>query len=309
VSYPPAVARFPSELRASLSIVEKLESVRADRTLSRSGLWATGPRQLALPFEARGLSEVLIASGSLRLTPDYDLLAWLCERWAQRPTPSGIMRPTLYEVGSDLYKGPPSGENYRDLVAAGDRLAFVTVRVAGVDALTGEPGDYETIGHLLDFARPDKGRSNGVRRLSVELSGWLRRAIDSGAPVRIPWRTLRLFGRNQQLAKRLWIYLAAERWKRCGDGRCEGCWIACGDRLEASLGMDYDRARAARAALKRACEAIRRTDARYAAGSLGVVKFGRSWRIQAERPTWEEWRELRPEHEQARRAISAALLD
>ncbi len=72
--------------------------------------------------------------------------------------------------------------------------------------------------------------------------------------------------------------------------------------------MDYDRPRDARSALKRACEAIRRTDARYAAGNLAVVKFGRSWRVQGERPTWEEWRELRPEHEQARKAISAALL-
>ena len=300
---------MPSDAAVRLTFVGKLESVRADRTLSRSGLWATGPRQLALPIEARGLSEVLIASGSLRLTPDYDLLAWLCERWAQRPTPSGIMRPTLYEVGSDLYKGPPSGKDYRTLRESVWRLGGVTVEIAGIDALTGEPGDYETRGKLLSIARSRLKQPAGTDRLSVELDGWLRRAIDGGAPVRIPWRTLRLFGRNQQLAKRLWVYLAAERWKRCGDGKREGCWIACGDRLEASLGMDYDRPRDARAALKRACEAIRRTDARYAAGNLAVVKFGRSWRIQAERPTWEEWRELRPEHEQARKAISAALLD
>jgi hypothetical protein len=292
-----------------LTFVEKLQSVRADRTLSRAGLWATGPRQLALPIEARGLSEVMIASGSLRLTPDYDLLAWLCERWAQRPTPSGVMRPTLYEIGSDLYKGPPSGKDYRTLRESVWRLGGVTVEIAGIDALTGEPGDYETRGKLLSIARSRLNQPAGTDRLSVELDGWLRRAIDSGAPVRIPWRTLRLFGRNQQLAKRLWIYLAAERWKRCGDGKREGCWIACGDRLEASLGMDYDRHRDARAALQRATVAIRRTDARYAAGSLEVVKFGRSWRIQAERPTWEEWRQLRAEHERARRAITAALLD
>ncbi len=52
----------------------KLESVRADRTLSRSGLWATGPRQLTLPVEARGLSEVVCASGSLAISPDYSVL-------------------------------------------------------------------------------------------------------------------------------------------------------------------------------------------------------------------------------------------
>ncbi len=287
--------------------MEKLTSVRADRTLSRSGLWATGPRQLTLPIEARGLSEVVIASGSLRLTPDYDVLAWLCERWAQRPTPSGIMRPTLYEIGSDLYGGPPSGENYRDLLAAGERLAFVTVRIAGVDALTGEPGDYETVGHLLDFARPDEGQPNGIRRLSVELSGWLRRAIDGGAPVRLSWRTLRAFHRNEQLAKRLWIYLAAERWKAAGTRDREGTWIACGDRLFAALGMDYGRHRDARAALARACRTIHRVDARYAAGTLELRKLGRSWRIDAERPTWESWRELKPEYEEARRVITASF--
>lgn len=297
---------FPSDERVSLPLVEKLTSVRADRTLSRSGLWATGPRQLTLPIEARGLSEVVIASGSLQLTPDYDLLAWLCERWAQRPTPSGVMRPTLYEIGSDLYGGPPSGENYRDLLAAGERLAFVTVRIAGIDALTGEPGNYETVGHLLDFARPDEGRPNGVRRLSVELSGWLRRAIDAGAPVRLSWRTLRAFHRNEQLAKRLWIYLAAERWKPAGTLEREGTWIACGDRLFAALGMDYGRHRDARAALKRACATVRRVDPRYAAGTLELRKLGRSWRIDAERPSWEIWQAERGEHERVRRALREA---
>jgi hypothetical protein len=68
--------------------------------------------------------------------------------------------------------------------------------------------------------------------------------------------------------------------------------------------MDYDRPRAARAALKRACLTIRRVDARYAAGALDVVQIGRgNWRIAAERPTWEAWRELRVEHEAVREAI------
>ncbi len=283
------------------------EAVRADRTLSRCGLWAVGPRQLALPIEARGLSEVTIASGGLQLTPDYDVLAWLCERWAAHPTPSGVMRPTLYELGRDLYAAAPGGTDYRTLRASLWRLAGITVEIAGIDALTGEPGDVETRGGLVSVARP-RVHANGGDRISVELDGWLRRAISDGAPVRIPWRTLRLFGRNQQVAKRLWIYLAAERWKRCGDGRREGCWIACGDRLEAALGMDYKRPVDARVALRRACQAIRRTDARYAAGSLEVVKFGRSWRIQAERPTWEDWRELRDEHAAVRAVFETSPL-
>jgi hypothetical protein len=48
---------------------------------------------------------------------------------------------------------------------------------------------------------------------------------------------------------------------------------------------------------------VRRVDARYAAGALELTQLGRSWRIQAERPTWEAWRELRAEHEAVREAI------
>jgi|AntDryMetagUQ889_1029465.scaffolds.fasta_scaffold05142_2 hypothetical protein len=219
------------------------------------------------------------------------------------------MRPTLYEIGSDLYDVPPSGKHYRDLNAALSRLATVSLTVRGIDGETGEPHPDAFIqGGLLDWTSKAASMHAGTDRPGIQLAGWLRGVLDRGAPVRLDWRTLRSFDHNQQLAARLWVYLGAEGWKRCGDGRREGCWVACGDRLEAALGMEYAQHRQARAALKRACEVIRRTDARYAAGSLAVVKFGRSWRVQGERPTWEEWRELRPEHEQARKAISAALL-
>jgi hypothetical protein len=286
----------------------KLESVRADRTLSRSGLWATGPRQMTLPVEARGLSEVVCASGSLAISPDYSVLAWLCERWIARPTESGWMRPTLYEIGSDLYDVPPSGKHYQDLRAALSRLATVSLTVRGIDGETGEPHPDAFIQDgLLGWTSRTASLHLGTDRPGIQLAGWLRGVLDRGAPVRLDWRTLRAFDENQKLAARLWVYLSAERWKRFGDGRREGCWIACGDRLEASLGMEYERRRKAREALKRACEAIRHVDARYVAGSLAVVKLGHSWRIQAERPTWEEWRGLRSEHEQARKAISEGL--
>jgi hypothetical protein len=39
------------------------------------------------------------------------------------------MRPTLCEIGCGLYEAPPSGENYSDLLAAGERLAFVAITV------------------------------------------------------------------------------------------------------------------------------------------------------------------------------------
>ena len=284
----------------------KLTSVRADRTLSRSGLFATGPRQLTLPIEARGLSEIVIASGSLRVTPDYDVLAWLCERWLTRPTESGWMRPTFYEIGSDLYALPPSGTDYRTLTAALDRLGMVTVSLTGYDAETGEATRHlRSRDNLASVVLPGED-TTGTDRFKVRLAEWLRREISDGAPVRLSWRTLRAFDENQKLAKRLWIYLAAERWRRSGT-ETEGTWIACGDRLFAALGMDYAEPKFARRALKRACQTIRRVDARYAAGELQVVKTLGSWKIISKRPRWEAWRELRAEHEQARQAITASL--
>jgi hypothetical protein len=53
---------------------------------------------------------------------------------------------------------------------------------------------------------------------------------------------------------------------------------------------------------------IRRVDARYAAGALDVVQVGRhNWRIAAERPTWDAWRELRAEHAAVREQIARSL--
>ena len=147
---------------------------------------------------------------------------------------------------------------------------------------------------------------SGRYRPGVQLAGWLRNVIDQGAPVRLPWRILRGFEENQKLAKRLWIYLAAERWKPAGTREREGTWIACGDRLFAALGMDYGRPRDARAALKRACATVRRVDPRYGAGTLELRKLGRSWRIDAERPSWETWQAERGERERVRQALREA---
>jgi hypothetical protein len=288
---------------------ESPSSVRPERTLTRCGLWATGPTQLQLPFEATGLSERIHASGHLQLSPDYDVFAWLCERWQRQPTSSGWMRPTLYEVGSALYGRPPSNADYRHLRAALDRLASVTVTIDGYDISTGEFRDrWVSKSNLVELSQPYLDRQQGIDRQGFRFAEWLRQAIAEERVVRMPWRTLRAFDERHKLAKRLWLYLAAERWKRQGGGDVEATWIRCGDQLETALGMDYDRPRAARAALKRACVTIRRVDARYAAGALDVVQVGRhNWRIAAERPTWEAWRELRAEHAAVRAQIARSL--
>lgn len=281
-------------------------SVRPERTLTRAGLWATGPVQLQLPFEATGLSERIQAEGRLKLNPDYDVFAWLCERWQTRATDSGWMRPTLYEIGSALYGKAPSGENYRDLRSAVDRLAGLRITIDGYDVESGEFRDNWIVKEsLLAVGRP-KGDVSGLDRPSIRLAEWLRQALAEEKVVRVHWQTMRAFDERQKLAKRLWLYLAAERWKKTSSNS-EGTWIACGDRLYAALGMDYAEHRFARRALKQACLAVRKVDPRYSAGELDVIKLGSSWRVQGERPTWEAWKAQAPEQLRVREEIRRSL--
>jgi len=262
--------------------------------------------QLQLPFEATGLSERIQANGALKLTPDYDVFAWLCERWQTRPTESGWMRPTLYELGSALYDSAPSGKDYRTLRESLDRLAWVNVTIDGYDIESGTFRDnWVSRSSLLELSRAT-GDPHGLQRPAIQLSGWLRQALSEDKVVRVHWRTLRAFNERQKLAKRLWLYLAAERWKKTSRDS-EGTWIACGDRLEAALGMSYERPRDARAALKGACLTVRKVDPRYSAGELDVVKLGSSWRIQAERPNWDAWKAQRQEQAQIRMLIADSL--
>lgn len=138
----------------------------------------------------------------------------------------------------------------------------------------------------------------------MELPRWLRQQLAEGNFVRVHWATLRSFSENQPLAKRLWIYLQAEHYKRVGGG-LEGTWLAVGDRLFTALGMDYARPRDARAALARACRAICLLDVRYR--RLDLVRFGRTWRITADRLTSETLRGQGAELREARAAIRASL--
>lgn len=277
-----------------------LESATASRHLSRAGVWATGARQLDLPIRAAGLSEITISSGLLKVTPDYDVLTWLCERWLRRPTESGWMRPSYYEIGADLFDRPPSGQDYQTLRDSLQRLASLSVTIHCYNAETGAADplwDLDT--HLLSAARP-RSEPQGLQRPAIRLSEDIRREIDHGAPLRLNWRVLRGFRKQQKLAKRLWIYVQAETWKRQGEG-LEATWIAVGDRLFAALGMNYAHHRQARHALARACTTITTVDDRLE--RLELQQQGKRYRLIAERATEARWAKRR----QARSTIAESL--
>ncbi len=184
----------------------------------------------------------------------------------------------------------------------------MTLSLLDYDDETGKPAPgVVSEGNLLrNLVMPRERDADPLGRVKLRLDDWVRRELLAGTVVRLDWKVLRAFSENQKLAKRLWIYLAAERWKRSGQNT-EGTWIACGDRLFAALGMNYAQQRQARAAIKRACETIQRVDARYAPGELQVIKTFGAWKIVAKRPRWEAWREARDEHERVRRAVRESL--
>jgi hypothetical protein len=285
-----------------------VESVRSPRDMARCGVFATSQGQrLDLPIRAEGLSEVTIANGQLHLSPDYDLFSLLCERWLARPTETGWMRPTFYELANALYgdNGPPGGKHYRDIRDALDRLAELSISIWGFDAATGKADhNYVTKGHLLGISR-ETHEPHGLRRPRIRLDEWLREVIDHGAVIRLDWRTLRSFDRNQQLAKRLWIYLQAESWKP-QDKEIEGTWLAIGDRLFSSLSMSYAQPKQARAALKRAGEALVATDPRYQ--SVSVVKRSKGiYHLVARRLRTGAWHKFKRERREARKTLRSSL--
>ena len=279
----------------------------ASRDLSRAGLWATGARELTLPVASKGLSERARSNIALRLS-DYDVLAWVCERWLRRPTESGWMRPTLYEIASDLYGRRPGGREYELLCDSLDRLHVVQITLDGYDSARGVYSErMVSKEHLLDRLTLPRADPERLDRFGVKLGEWLRDVLDHGAALRLDWRILRSFRPRQLLAKRLWIYLAAERWKREGN-TSEATWVAVGDRLFAALGMAESRPhRQCRASLKLACETVCKVDPRLGAGAVYLRSQGKSWQLVARRPVEAEWSRQRPDRERARETIRGSL--
>jgi len=119
----------PSGQSASLHAVKSLPSVRADRSLSRSGLFAIGPRQTRVAdrgsWALRGDRGLRLASASPRTTTSWPGLAWpglawpglawLCERWAARSTPSGVTAPHPLRAGLGPLRRPALGQGLSNL--------------------------------------------------------------------------------------------------------------------------------------------------------------------------------------------------
>lgn len=257
-----------------------LRQVEADTDLCRApGLWSVLSTGEATPIEVKGTNAVIRATSTLALTPDFDILAWICRLWKHSPDrrEDGVVGFTIYELGKALYGCEPSGEHHRTIRESLRRLKAVEVEFLGVNTIDlGKPAaqsldniierlvsDRETIG-------PSPNRKPGEIRGStfqVQLAPWLREGLLDGKVTYLDFATLR---RLDGVAKRVWIYLEAERYKAAGGGVSETS-VGLGTPALACLGVDtYARHRDARRALDRAGERIVEADSRYQ--SVEVVK-------------------------------------
>lgn len=260
-----------------------------DTDLARSPLFAMSGAQLELPVDGPSLLMALRASGRLKLSPDLDVLAWLSEELRLERDPGGWVPFTLYELGSAVYGVKPTTRHRELLRASLRRLVTIVIDLIGYDAKTGKAdARIATVDHLIDRVRSelddvdvagDASRVGALRGSSfqAQFSPWLRQQIETGHVTYLRWPLLVHFS---GLAKRLWVLLEAEQFKRQAGGR-QVAWRALGDRLYGTLGMHYDRSRDARVALKRAAAQIVTDDKRYV--SIELVPRGRSWLLIATR--------------------------
>jgi len=284
--------------------------VRAETNLTRApGLWATGPTQLELPLEVGGINGTVRASGQLSISIDLDVLAWICERWISTPPldPEGIARFTLYDLGTDLYGSKPSGRHRQVLRESLLRLWRVEVQFIDWNTSEHAPGDsmdrllyrIGSDGKLAE-AGDDPAKVGALRgsTVSVKLADWLRDSLEAGNFTYLRWETLRQL---DGAAKRVWIYLAGEQFKRTGPWR-SAVAIGLGDPALATLGVDgYKRHRDARRALNRAGRQIVKADPRYE--SVGVERRPGGWSLIARRRDGE----ARRESERVRALVAESL--
>jgi hypothetical protein len=271
---------MPSRMRRQASL---------ETNLARKGLWSSGPVQLELPLDAEDLLGLVRSTGRLKVSPDLEVLAWITERWRQDRPLDRWVHFTLYELGQALYGRKPSGADCRGIRESLLRLKLVTVTLAGYDAHRGQSRpNVASLDNLLDRivtelddlgpeATPEQLGGLRGSTFRVQLPPWLAAQLAAGSITYLDWAVLR---RLDGLAKRLWVYLQAERYKPNGRGS-EATWIKLGDRAFATLGMNYAQDRQARAALKRAGQSICGADPRFESVTVEARPGG--WAIVAQR--------------------------
>ena len=255
-----------------------------ETNLARKGVWQVGPLQLALPLNGRDTLGLLRVSGPPLSLLDLDTFAWLTERWREGTRDAqGLVPFTLYDLGFDLYGREPSGKERRLMRSSLRRLQGALFELEGYDATAAQMGrlDEPSEGGRMRLLGSVKWSRRDPREPhEAFLDGWIVKQLQAGHLTYLDWRVLRSL---DGVAKRLWVYLESQSFKRSGIG--EGSvrlWL--GDPMFRALGMNYSHAPAARRALSRAAEQISAADRSFVGFELHrPARRGGTWALLARR--------------------------
>lgn len=281
---PPPRGLQPDTLNGAT--VRQLPRKRAslETNLCRKGVYALGNLQLALPIDGIDTLGLVRSSGPPLSLSDLDTLAWLTERWREGDRDqSGRVPFTLYSLGLDLYGREPDGKERRLMRASFRRLHQATFELEGyiaADKATGRLGvRAEDWIHLVDRVR--WLRRDGKESNEAQLGGFIVEQLQAGYLTYLDWQVMRALGDG--LAKRLWIYLESQSFKRSGIG--EGAvrlWLA--PPMMQALGITTQHAPHARRLLLRAGDRISAIDRSFVHFELHKpARRGGTWSFTARR--------------------------
>jgi hypothetical protein len=269
-----------------------------ERNLASFPGWQLGPQKARRRIERRDFLGVIARVDRAPLGEvELDVLTWLSARWyEQGRQASGRVAFTLYELGRALYGAGKAlgGRNNEIIREALENLHAVVITLSGVNVLTGEfERTFQSKVHIVrtlvvneQLQLLDQGQSwdpvvVGALRgatIEVQLEDWLVGQLDGHAAVQLDWATQR---RLTGLAKRLWVYLAAEapRFEALNDGRTQFVVPLSRD-VYGALGIECQRDRDNRAALIRAARRVLAEDPRYAEIAIERVDRRSLWRLR-----------------------------
>jgi hypothetical protein len=279
---PPLRGLRPTSAPADKSLPRRQASLETN--LARKGIWHVGPLQLALPIDSADTLGLLRTAGPPLTLFDLDTFAWLTERWRESERdPKGRIRFTLYELGQDLYGREPAGHDRRDIRASLTRLQDAIFELEGYDAQAAQMGQLEapTEGGRIRMLGSVRWSGRDARERHIAyLDGWIVEQLEAGYLTYLDWRVLRAL---EGLAKRLWVYLESQTFKRSGIG--EGAvrlWLA--PPLLQALGLTTKHAPHARRLVVRAGERIAAADRSFVGFELHKPpRRGGTWALVARR--------------------------
>lgn len=255
-----------------------------ETNLCRKGVWHVGPLQLALPIDGSDTLGLLRVAGPPLTLFDLDMFAWLTERWREIDRdPKGRVDFTLYEIGRDLYGWEPGGEQRRDMRASLHRLYEADFELEGYcasAAMTGRlehPAERGRI-RLLGGLQWSEDPSSECHR--AYLGPFIVEQLEAGYLTYLDWRILRGL---EGLAKRLWVYLESQTFKRSDIGVGAAALQLAPPMLRA-LGVSTKHQPHARRLLVRAGARIAVADKSFVGFELrGPNRRGGTWTLVARR--------------------------